>query len=428
MKFPYSSQINTDSSSNIRPVFYCVYAPGFTWDLNNTTPWWILVTILYIASPVTVLLNALIIVAVKKKKELQRNSNILLTSMAVANLLIGIINMPFRATVDVLVLRQLWIQHICLLDFLNVHMTYCVAFSSLYHLTAIAWERHVAIVKWMDYKVIVTRNRLMNFAIIAWLASVFTILPVSLATVFGASIQIVETLYIVWIACTTVSLLGLTYFYVKVYLGVRKHRLSEISQVSIVVKAKLESKVAKTTVLLTATIIFSTFPAVVFYIVGVIFPFINSFLDFRFLEAPIMLYSTANPLLYCYRDRRFRNAVLELVRKRKSRATVAGDSAMRYVRRKHPVDEAEDDLTPQNVGKSATCLLTRAASCDPTLATGCVHGKELKITLKRSLSAPNIDKYSIHFDGLQLQPQSTILTATAITHNKFNLRNHMKSA
>ena len=148
MKFPYSSQVNTDSSSsNIRPVVYCVYAPGFTWDLNNTTPWWILVTILYIASPVTVLLNALIIVAVKKKKELQRNSNILLTSMAVANLLMGMINMPLRATVDVLVLRQLWIQHICLLDFLNIHMTYCVAFSSLYHLTAIAWERHVAIVK-----------------------------------------------------------------------------------------------------------------------------------------------------------------------------------------------------------------------------------------------------------------------------------------
>ena len=72
--------------------------------------------------------------------------------------------------------------------------------------------------------------------------------------------------YIVWIACATVSLFDLTYFYVKVYLGVRKRRLREISLVFMLVKTKLESKVAKSTVLLTATIIFSTFPAIVFYI------------------------------------------------------------------------------------------------------------------------------------------------------------------
>ena len=122
MKFPYSTQMKTDSSFNIRQVFYCVYAPDFTWHLNITTPWWIFVSILYIASLVTALLNALVIAAVKKKKELQTNSNILLTSMAVVNLLMGIIDMQLRATVDVLVLRQLWILHICLSDFINIHM------------------------------------------------------------------------------------------------------------------------------------------------------------------------------------------------------------------------------------------------------------------------------------------------------------------
>ena len=424
MNFTYGIQRNTDSSSNIRSVFYCVYAPDMTWDLNNTTPWRVLVCILYIASPVTALLNALVIVAVKKKKELRRNSNILLTSMAGANLVMGVINMPLRATVDVLVLRQLWIQQICLLDFLNIHMTYCIAFSCLYHLTVIAWERQVAIVKWMDYKVIVTRNRVRNLAIIAWLASVFTVLPVTMTSMFGASIQIVETLYIVWTACGTVSLLVITYFYVKVYLGVRKRRLSEINQVSVLVKAKLESKVAKTTVLLTTTIIFSAFPTIVFYILSKIFPIINSFLDFRFLEAPIMLYSTANPLLYCYRDCRFRKAVLELVRIRKSRATVGVDGAMRHVRRKHPIDEAEDVLRLQNVGKSATCLLTRAATCDLAPVPGCVHGKARKITLKRSLSDPTIDKYNIHFDGLQRLPHSTVLTPTVTIHKNINLRNN----
>lgn len=357
---------------------------------------------LYITSPLTILLNTLVIAALKKRKELRRNSNILLTSVAVVSLLMGVINMPLRATVDVLVLRQLWFQHICLLDFLNLYMTYCVAFSSLYHLTAIAWERYVAIVKWVDYKVILRRNRFTNLAIIAWLASVFTVLPVSITAGFGANIQIVETLYIVCVACGTVAIVSMVYFYVKVYLGIRKRRISEISEVSILVKAKLESKVAKTTALLIADVIFSMSPAMVFYILGEVSPSINSFLDFRLLEAPFMLYSTANPILYCYRDRRFRNAVLELLLIRKSRATVAVDGAVFYIGRKHRIDEAEDALKLQNVGKPAACLLTRATSCDLSLVPECVHGRSLKITLKRSLLAPIIDKCNNSFDGSQL--------------------------
>ena len=85
------------------------------------------------------------------------------------------------------------------------------------------------------------------------------------------------------------------------------------------------------------------------------------------------------------------------------------DGAMRYVRRKHPIDEVEDVQKVQNVrGKSATCLLTRAASCDLALVPGRIHGKERKITLKRYLSAPNSDKYSIHFD---------FFTASATVHH-----------
>ena len=393
MDLAYSTQSNTNSSSNIRLVFYCLYEPDITWDLNNTTLSWILVVLLYIASPATILLNLMVIVAMKQRKELRRNSNILLTSMAVSDLLVGVISMPLRATVDALILRQLWFQQICLLDFLTVFVMYFVVFSSLYHLTAIAWERYIAIVKWMDYKVIVTRNRLTNLGIIAWLASVSAVLPVSLPTGFGMDIQIVQTLYILWIACGTVALIGMAYCYVKVYLAIRKRRISEISQVTILVKAQLESKVAKTSLLLTVSVLFSTFPGIVSYILGEVFPSIQSFADLRIWEAPLMLYSLVNPILYCYRDRRFRNAVLELLRIQKSPATVAADGKVRYVRRKHPIDGVNDALELQNVGKSASRLLKRAASCDLAMV---VHGTSQKITLKRSLSAPTLDNSMVH--------------------------------
>ena len=393
-----STQRITNSSSNAGSAFYCFNSPDFKWDLNNTTLSWILVVMFYIASPATVFLNILVIVAVTQKKELRRNSSILLRSMAIAGFAMGVINMPLRATIDAFILRQLWMQHICSLDFLNVYMTYCAVFSTLYHLTGTAWERYIAIVKWRDYMVIVTRNRLTNLAIIAWLASVFTVLPVSIARWLGINNQIVEKLYIVWLVCATVSLISMAYFYIRVYLGTRKRPISEISQVTVLVKAKLESKVAKTSVLLTATVIFSMFPAMVFYILGEVFPTIHSVVSFRLWEAPVMLYSLVNPILYCYRDYRFRKAVLELLRIRKPRAPVAADGTVHYVRRKNPIGGVNDVLELQNVGKSTSRLLTRAASCDLALVPKCVHGTSRRITLKRSLSAPALDKHNISSD------------------------------
>ena len=118
---------------------------------------------------------------------------------------------------------------------------------------------------------------------------------------------------------------------------------------------------------------FSTSPLMVFYVLSEVFPSIHSFLDLRLLEAPFMLYSIANPILYCYRDSRYRKAVLELLRIRKSPATVAVDSPVCYVRGKHRNEEAEEGLKLQNVGKPAACLLTRAASCNLALVPE--HGK-----------------------------------------------------
>ena len=71
-----------NSSNETRSVFYCPELPQFIWDLNRTTSFKIIVAITAIACPVTVLLNLLVIVAVKTRRELKKNSNILLSSLA----------------------------------------------------------------------------------------------------------------------------------------------------------------------------------------------------------------------------------------------------------------------------------------------------------------------------------------------------------
>ena len=102
-----------------------------------------MVAIVSIAAPAAVILNILVIAAVRSRKELQKNPNILLSSMAVADVLVGAINMPLSATVDFVISRQVFKDHICLVDLINVYLMYALAACTLYHLILIAWEREL---------------------------------------------------------------------------------------------------------------------------------------------------------------------------------------------------------------------------------------------------------------------------------------------
>ena len=417
----------TETNDKARSVFYCPLSPDYTWDLNNTTFSWILVIVRYIASPAAIFLNILVIAVLNKRKVMKKTSTILMTSLAVADLLGGGISMPLSATIDVLILRQVSFEHICfLVNGPDVCAMYFVFFSSLYHLAAIAWERYVAVVKWMDYKVIVTTNRLKKLAIIAWIGTVFTILSPLLPTVAGGDIEIIEYIFVAWMVCATIALIAIVYFYVMVYLAIRKRKISEISQVTTLVRAKLESKVAKTTFLLTAAVIVSNAPGIVFHFLGEAFPFLRTSVNFRVWELLIQLNSLVNPLLYCYRDRRFRNALLELLRIRKPRASQPAVYSVRYVRRKDQFAAEEDALDRQHVVRHTR--LKRTLSCDLTVVSDCAHGRPRDIMLKRSMSAPMLKECCSvsSIDELELRQPSSIIVTTATINVQTGQRDKMK--
>ena len=93
--------------------------------------------------------------------------------------------MPLSATVDVLIALQK-VHDVCMIDSVNVHLMFLIFASSLYHLTLIAWERYVAIQKWMNYRTIVTRSRVKKLAMGAWFAALLTSLPIILLKAIGA--------------------------------------------------------------------------------------------------------------------------------------------------------------------------------------------------------------------------------------------------
>ena len=67
-----------------------------------------------IACLVTILLNLLVLIAVKMRRELKKNSNILLSSVTLVDFLVGAVSMRLTTTLDTLVLqRVLVVDLIC---------------------------------------------------------------------------------------------------------------------------------------------------------------------------------------------------------------------------------------------------------------------------------------------------------------------------
>jgi len=402
-----------------RSVLLCPTPSGFKGDLFYTTLFWLLVAIEMTASTIIILLNTLVIIAVKQRKELQKNSNILLSSMAVADLLVGVIFIPMSFNAVLSIIHQVSLEHFCMFNSISVNLMACFMFSSLYHLMAIAWERYTAIRKWKEYKVIVTKRRLTYLAIFAWLAAIVTTFPVLIMDTVGVNTKVLKTWILVGNVCGAVTFLAIVYFYIMVYLGVRKRKTSEISQVTVRVQAKLQSKVAMTTGLITLTLLVTTVLAFFFLGLRIIFPALHTLLLFRFSGTLFQLNSLINPLLYCYRDHRFRNAVLELLRIRKPPAIQPTDGAVRFRKRQHQFgaqEGAQENVQQELKIEEKRSRLTRSTSFESFV------GFTDEVMLKRSMSAPSLVKFSGESCELQLQKPSSVLVTTVEIHAENGVR------
>lgn len=192
----------------------------------------------------------------------------------------------------------------------------------------------MAVAKWREYKIMVSKSLVKRLATFAWFLAFFLTVPALIMEMLKVDVMISEKIYVAWCVSAAVALILIFSFYIMVYRGIRKRNISEIGRVTSLIKAKLEAKIAKTAALLTGALVFSFLPAVVLFSLGEVFPFFHTSTYFLLWETLIQLNSLVNPLLYCCRDRRFRNAVLEILRIRKppvGHPRTVG--AVRYVRR-----------------------------------------------------------------------------------------------
>ena len=270
-------------------------------------------TISLLTCPIVILLNALVITAVKTKRRLQTVHNILLACMAITDLVVGIAAQPAFITLEIIVLDG----HDSGASFLACRLfnmmkisVLCLCLVSVLHLVVISVERFVAMKYPLRYDSMVTTFRLIVAVACCWfIVAIYFVLRTVKLRVFPSFTIII------------VSFLAIFSCHTSVYFICCHHQIQIRSeQVSQEATAKFlkEKKACKTTSIIIGGVFICYFPGFVIAIVPELF---TEFLIHRLRVSlrPIILSfslinSLCNPIIYCWRNKEIRIASIKLLR------------------------------------------------------------------------------------------------------------------
>lgn len=270
----------------------------------------ILAAVLEIVScPFTILLNALVMVAVKTKRRLQTHPNILLASLALADLMVGLVVHPMHIILIIFLLQGRESHEFCehFVAFFASFIVFNIA--SLFHLVLISGERFLAINYTFIHETFVTKPRLIFASVLAWIGAVLTLALQGHAYSSTVSLFFIGTMIFV-IIC----------FQIVVYRHASRHENQILSyQVSPEAREKIrkEMKALKLTTTILAALIVAYFPLFVFRVV-LFFVGDSISSDIKtaarcLLSSTTILNSLFNPVIYAVRVRQFRVAFIEVL-------------------------------------------------------------------------------------------------------------------
>ena len=260
--------------------------------------------------PFAILLNTLVIVAVKTKRHLRTKSNISLACLATTDFAVGLIAQPLAITFFILFLigsSPQTMTRIVVCVSSAVGET-CIA-ASLLHLLLMSGERYLAIKHPFAYENgLVTEARIIMASGMAWMCA---------AIVYGIKTSILRE---IGVFCISAVISTVVYCHVVIYKEVRRNTQQIIAnQVSFAVKEKLlkNKRAFNTTVVIVLTLFLCYIPTCVWLIVLISFNGENSsdvghiaFFPITFL---VLLNSSINPLIYTARIRHFRVAFFQML-------------------------------------------------------------------------------------------------------------------
>ncbi|XP_063960694.1 alpha-1A adrenergic receptor-like [Lytechinus pictus] len=117
--------------------------------------------------------NVIVIATVFTYNSLKKPTYLILTSLAVTDLLTSVIAVPMeiyrRTNVNDITCSARWEVYL-------LGMTYICGFDSMLHMVMVTFDRYVAVVKPLRYNALVTKERIAIAVMIGWIISVFSVI------------------------------------------------------------------------------------------------------------------------------------------------------------------------------------------------------------------------------------------------------------
>ena len=266
-----------------------------------------------LSCPPIILLNALIITAVKTKRRLQTNHNILLASLAGTDFAVGIADQPVFTVEEIYRLTGGSPDVLCKIYSVADEATTCLCLVSLFHLVLISVERVVAMKYPLRYDSIVNKFRVTITAAGCWL-----LVMVYSITRIAPGIKSIPVFILV-----IVSLIVIPYCHIYVYSVCRRHMIQiKSEQVSQEASAKFlaERKAWKTTSIIIGGVFACYLPGVLRLLLRTLAHESSLIWGISTSVYPLvlscfMLNSLCNPIIYCWRNKEIREVLKQLLRR-----------------------------------------------------------------------------------------------------------------
>ena len=256
--------------------------------------------------------NALIIVALQKVSSLHPASRLLLGCLAATDLGVGLITQPIRIALFMSPEHSKLCYYLNIL-FKTIGGMFCAV--SVLTLTAISVDRLLALLLRLRYRQVVTLRRAWVFVVTLWLS----ITAIALVAFYNFHIAI-NIAYIILLLCIGTS----TFCYVKIYLTLRHHRTQvqgefhqrQLDGQGIPMNIARYRKTVSSAMWIQMTLLacylpYSSLTAFI-VITGIDKPALN--LVWAVTMSLLLLNSSLNPFLYCWKMKEVRQAVKETIR------------------------------------------------------------------------------------------------------------------
>ena len=267
------------------------------------------------SSYTAVTLNIITIYVLRKISSLPKPVRILLLSLAVSDLAVGLIVQPLAIATLVTQNNEYTFQFEKTSEVFGI----CFTAASFLNITALGADRFLAIHLHLRYQELVTHRRIVTAVIMIWVFSA----TVSLFDLWDKMITAAQaTLLAIVVVCFTST----TFFYFKIYLTVR-HLTSQIhtlqvQQASQNVESTLQNTASQRKSAIATFYVYIVFllcylPRYSIYFANMVSshePSVAEEILIIYAVALVHLNSSLNPLIYAWKMRPIRHAIMEILR------------------------------------------------------------------------------------------------------------------